>query len=151
MGVAEGHGFDPYADRLQVLQRVIAEHGLTNLYAAQVGLEEADYPHGAFDMILSNEAISHYPSVERFLERAAQWLRKGGVLIIADGNNGANPQVGAQNAPNLGAVRKRTCGQVRGAHYPAAVSRTTRSDYSRVRPPTWTRKPSPSWRGAPAG
>jgi 2-polyprenyl-3-methyl-5-hydroxy-6-metoxy-1,4-benzoquinol methylase len=91
MGVAEGRGFDPYADRLQVLQRVIAEHGLTNLHAAQVGLEEADYPHGAFDMILSNEAISHYPSVERFLERAAQWLRTGGVLIIADGNNGANP------------------------------------------------------------
>jgi SAM-dependent methyltransferase len=91
MGVAEGHGFDPYADRLQVLQRMIAEQGLTNLHATQAGLEEVDYPQGAFDIILSNEAISHYPSVERFLERAARWLRKGGVLIIADGNNGANP------------------------------------------------------------
>jgi 2-polyprenyl-3-methyl-5-hydroxy-6-metoxy-1,4-benzoquinol methylase len=91
MGIAEGHGFDPHADRLQVLQRVIAEHSLTNLYPIAAGLDEVDYPQGAFDMILSNEAISHYPSVERFLERAAQWLRIGGVLIIADGNNGANP------------------------------------------------------------
>jgi len=90
MGIAEGHGLDPYTDRLQVLQRVIAEHRLTSLQAIQAGLDEVDYPQGAFDMILSNEAISHYPSVERFLERAAQWLRTGGVLIIADGNNGAN-------------------------------------------------------------
>jgi SAM-dependent methyltransferase len=91
MGIAAGHGFDPLATRLQILQRVIAEHSLTNLHAAVAGLEEADYPQGAFDMILSNEAISHYPSVERFLERAAHWLRIGGVLIIADGNNGVNP------------------------------------------------------------
>lgn len=91
MGIAEGHGLDPYTDRLQVLQRVIAEQGLTHLHATPATLDEADYPEGAFDMVLSNEAISHYPSVERFLERAAAWLRVGGVLIIADGNNGANP------------------------------------------------------------
>ncbi len=93
MGVAEAHGFDPYADRLQVLQRLVAEHALKTLHVRQAGLEEVDYPQGAFDMLLSNEAISHYPSVERFLERAAEWLRVGGVLIIADGNNGANPQL----------------------------------------------------------
>lgn len=91
MGIAEGHGLDPYTDRLQVLQRVIAEQGLTRLHATPATLDEADYPEGAFDMVLSNEAISHYPSVERFLERAAAWLHVGGVLIIADGNNGANP------------------------------------------------------------
>ena len=43
------------------------------------------------DLVLSIEAISHYYDVDAFLDECARVLRPGGVLLISDGNNGANP------------------------------------------------------------
>jgi ubiquinone/menaquinone biosynthesis C-methylase UbiE len=51
------------------------------------------YPDASADVMLSIEAISHYLDVEGFLAEAFRVLRPGGVLIIADGNNGTNPIV----------------------------------------------------------
>ncbi|HEY6398333.1 MAG TPA: class I SAM-dependent methyltransferase, partial [Solirubrobacteraceae bacterium] len=45
------------------------------------------------DIVLSVEAISHYLHVEEFIDEAFRVLRPGGVLLIADGNNGSNPIV----------------------------------------------------------
>ncbi|MCS7300300.1 MAG: methyltransferase domain-containing protein [Fimbriimonadales bacterium] len=95
MGAREVIGFDPSENRLRTCQQLIADFGLQGVGAQLAALETVDYEPASFDMILSNEAISHYPDVDEFLERAARWLRRGGVLIIADGNNGANPQLAA--------------------------------------------------------
>ncbi len=45
------------------------------------------------DAILSVEAISHYRHVEAFVAEAHRVLRRGGALVISDGNNGANPWI----------------------------------------------------------
>lgn len=94
MGIREGIGIDPYEDRLNTFRQIIQDFCLqTTLQAYPIGLEEATFEPESFDMVLSNEAISHYPDVELFFKKAYQWLRPGGVLIIADGNNGANPRL----------------------------------------------------------
>lgn len=51
------------------------------------------YPDSSFDLVLSNEAISHYRDLGGFLSEAARVLKPDGVLLIADGNNGLNPLV----------------------------------------------------------
>jgi len=47
----------------------------------------------SLDLVLSIEAISHYFDVDGFLDECARVLRPGGVLLISDGNNGANPRI----------------------------------------------------------
>jgi SAM-dependent methyltransferase len=51
------------------------------------------YADSTFDLVLSNEAISHYADVRGFLAETARVLKPGGTLLIADGNNGLNPFV----------------------------------------------------------
>jgi ubiquinone/menaquinone biosynthesis C-methylase UbiE len=51
------------------------------------------YEDASTDIVLSIEAISHYLDVDAFIDEAFRVLRPGGVLLIADGNNGANPTV----------------------------------------------------------
>jgi len=51
------------------------------------------YRDATVDLVLSNEAISHYRDVEGFLAEATRVLKPGGTLLIADGNNGMNPSV----------------------------------------------------------
>ncbi|MCS6924118.1 MAG: class I SAM-dependent methyltransferase [Fimbriimonadales bacterium] len=94
MGAREGVGFDLSENRLTTFQQIIADFNLSDSLKAYLKkLEAIDFEPASFDMILSNEAISHYLDVALFFERAAYWLRRGGVLIIADGNNGANPKL----------------------------------------------------------
>jgi SAM-dependent methyltransferase len=47
----------------------------------------------SFDVIICVEAISHFRSVERFLDEARRVLRPGGVLLVSDGNNRRNPRM----------------------------------------------------------
>ena len=49
------------------------------------------------DLVLSVEAISHYFDVGAFLDECARVLRPGGVLLVSDGNNGANPVIRRRN------------------------------------------------------
>jgi len=94
MGAREGVGFDLSDARLNTFQKIIEDFGLNeSLRAYLKNLDDIDFEPESFDMILSNEAISHYLNVEMFFEKASSWLRRGGVLTIADGNNGANPKL----------------------------------------------------------
>jgi SAM-dependent methyltransferase len=49
------------------------------------------YEDSSFDLVLSIEALSHYLDYASFLAEAHRVLRKGGKLLVVDGNNCLNP------------------------------------------------------------
>lgn len=93
MGAREVHGIDIMESRLTTFQKMIEDFHLQGIYTRYASVDNTGFPSKVFDMVLSNEAISHYQDVDAFLREAARVLKVGGVLIIADGNNGANPWV----------------------------------------------------------
>jgi SAM-dependent methyltransferase len=56
-------------------------------------VDKTDFPDSFFDLVLSNEALSHYRDIDGFLHEASRLLKPGGILLIADGNNGANRHI----------------------------------------------------------
>jgi 2-polyprenyl-3-methyl-5-hydroxy-6-metoxy-1,4-benzoquinol methylase len=96
MGAHAVQGVDISPTRLPTFQRLIEDFQLRPPIEAHfASVEQVAFPDCTFDMILSNEAISHYHDVEAFLREAARLLKPGGVLLIADGNNGANRRLAA--------------------------------------------------------
>lgn len=92
MGAKEVHGVDIADARLLTFQQMIHDFRLNDIQAHRSSVDDVPYPDRFFDMVLSNEAISHYSDVDAFLRESARVLKPGGVLIIVDGNNGANPR-----------------------------------------------------------
>lgn len=54
---------------------------------------DTGYPERSFDLVVCNEALSHFHDVDAFLKEARRLLRPGGKLVVADGNNGLNVKV----------------------------------------------------------
>jgi len=54
-------------------------------------VQATNFADEQFSQILCIEALSHFPSRDRFLREANRMLQKEGYLIISDGNNWANP------------------------------------------------------------
>jgi len=51
------------------------------------------YADQSFDLIVSHEAISHYPDVSAFIAESHRVLRPGGALLLSDSNNALNRKV----------------------------------------------------------
>lgn len=91
LGAKRVCGVDVAEGRLTTFQKIIEDFQLIGQIEARLrGVEDTGYPDATFDMVLSNEAISHYPDVHAFLRETHRVLKPGGLLIIVDGNNGAN-------------------------------------------------------------
>ncbi len=94
MGAKRVCGVDPAESWIRTYQLIIQDFGLSDCLEAYK--EEASNTHfdsETFDMILSVEAISHYYEVEPVIKEWYRLLKKGGIVIISDGNNGANPKI----------------------------------------------------------
>ncbi len=55
------------------------------------------YDDDFFDVVFCNEGISHFRNYRKFLEESYAVLKPGGLLIISDNNNGANPFMRRKN------------------------------------------------------
>ncbi len=94
MGAQKVCGIDLYENRLYTLQHIIQDYNLSEkLEAFLEDVAQMHYANQTFDMVLSVEAISHYYDVLSALKEIARVLKRGGVFVIADGNNGANRRV----------------------------------------------------------
>jgi 2-polyprenyl-3-methyl-5-hydroxy-6-metoxy-1,4-benzoquinol methylase len=97
LGAKEAHGIDIMEDRMGVFKECLSnlKAGGTELPVFPIvgNAMRSDYDDDKFDLILSVEAISHYREPDLFFEECARILRPGGVLLISDGNNGANPRI----------------------------------------------------------
>ncbi len=96
LGVAEAHGIDIYRPMLETVRAYLPI--LPGDVSARIRVTEGDasampFEDASFDIVISNEAISHYRDVDSFLDESARILRRGGVLVIFDGNNGLNPSI----------------------------------------------------------
>ncbi|MFQ5649572.1 MAG: class I SAM-dependent methyltransferase [bacterium] len=93
-GAAEVNGIDVNPDWIASIHKYLKELNWDLPIRTKVGdAAKLEYPDNTFDVLLSVEAISHYRNVDSFLREAYRVLKRDGVLIISDGNNGANPRV----------------------------------------------------------
>ncbi len=94
LGANEAYGIDIYRPMLGTIRAYLAL--LPQDVSGAISIAEADASQiplddESFDVVVSNEAISHYADVDGFLNEARRLLRRGGTLVVADGNNALNP------------------------------------------------------------
>jgi ubiquinone/menaquinone biosynthesis C-methylase UbiE len=94
MGAKESHGVDIMESRLSAFEAFLERLNLRlPIYPKLQSVSALDYSADLFDIVFSNEAISHYRDLPRFFKEMHRVLKKGGVLVISDANNGANPSL----------------------------------------------------------
>ena len=98
-GAREVHAVELHAPMVESHRRLLARDfpALRNVFPIRADVGRLPLRDRCADLVLSIEAISHYYEVGAFLEECARVLRPGGVLLISDGNNGANPRIRARN------------------------------------------------------
>lgn len=69
---------------------LLPDHLSNRVDIVQASVTDMPFEDEGFDVLLSNEAISHYLQIDRFIAEAARVLKRGGVALISDGNNGLN-------------------------------------------------------------
>ena len=71
---------------LDTLARRAADSALDNVEPCCQSIEAFDLPRGSVDLVVSNYALHHLldRDKQRFVAKAAEWLRPGGKLVIGD-------------------------------------------------------------------
>lgn len=94
MGARKVWGVDISARMLDTFNNIISRYEFGDRIETRLtSVTDTGIADRSVDMVLSNEAISHYDDLHGFLREAARVLVPNGVLIIADGNNGSNPWI----------------------------------------------------------
>lgn len=78
MGAKEVHGIDIMETRLGTFRQMIQDFQFASLFPHLASVEQVPYPDNFFDLVLSNEAISHYHDVDGFLRESARVLKPVG-------------------------------------------------------------------------
>ena len=98
-GAARVLAVELHAPMIESHRRVLARDfpWISNVHPIRGDASRLPLGDRSADLVLSVEAISHYFDVGAFLDECARVLRPGGVLLVSDGNNGANPRIRAFN------------------------------------------------------
>jgi 2-polyprenyl-3-methyl-5-hydroxy-6-metoxy-1,4-benzoquinol methylase len=94
LGAQEVHGLDCHRGMIETFRMYldILPHKLP-VYPHLGDVAAMPYDDSYFDLLISNESISHYRDIGAFFSEAHRVLRPGGSLIISDSNNGMNSRV----------------------------------------------------------
>ncbi len=82
---------------MEVLRSKIAAEGLSNVQALLGELDALDLQQGAYDVIVTNNALHHVEHIPPLLERLAALLAPGGALLVGD----VAAEDGSFHAPNV--------------------------------------------------
>jgi ubiquinone/menaquinone biosynthesis C-methylase UbiE len=98
LGADEVHGVDMFEEMVDTVKAYLPTLPRHERVHPRVGRADAlPYEDNQFDVALTVEALSHFLNPSGCLAEAYRVLKPGGVYIIADDNNGANPSVLREN------------------------------------------------------
>jgi len=90
LGSTRVEAVDFFPRNVELLSRVAREFALP-IRPRVCDVSDTGLPADSIGLVYCTEAISHFHEWSAFLDEAARVLRPGGHLVVADGNNGANP------------------------------------------------------------
>lgn len=99
-GFRQIYGLDIYGPMINTANVFLRELNLDNairLIQGDAARLSEFYDTDFFDVVFCNEGISHFRHYQKFLEESHKVLKPGGLLIISDNNNGANPFMRRKN------------------------------------------------------
>jgi SAM-dependent methyltransferase len=94
LGVSDAYGPDISAQMIGTVRAylpLLPDDFTARIHVAEGNVTEMPYEDASFDVVLSQEAISHYRDVGAFIGEVSRVIRRGGTFLISDGNNGKNP------------------------------------------------------------
>lgn len=89
---ARVEGVDMFPENIATITALAQAFSLP-IHAAHRDVADSGLPDASVQLVYCTEAISHFSDGDGFLRECARVTRPGGTVIIADGNNGANPSV----------------------------------------------------------
>ena len=92
MGAARVEAIDFFPQNVEFLRKLADEFDLA-IAPRKADIANTGLPDGSVGFIYCTEAISHFRDWGAFLDESARVLKGGGRIVIADGNNGANPRI----------------------------------------------------------
>ena len=141
MGARSMRGIDIVPEMLETIEAyrpLLPEAIRDRLEVTRASTAEMPFPDASFDIVLSYEAISHYNDVDAFIAESYRVLRPGGVLMISDGNNGANPIIRRKTRRIWEVVENGPAGTRIGPHYVIEPMVQKRASYLMERVPELT-------------
>ena len=98
LGAKDVHGIDNFQPMANTFKAYAPTLPIADrLHPAQGPADQLPYETGQFDIVLTVEALSHIANTKGYMTEAHRVLKPGGVLLIADDNNAANPGVVQRN------------------------------------------------------
>ncbi len=94
---ARPHGVELVPWQVEYVQRYLPHLPQVEVDVRQGRAEALPFEDGSMDLVMANEAISHYLDYRPFLAEANRVLRPGGTLLITDGNNGRSRKIRRRN------------------------------------------------------
>jgi SAM-dependent methyltransferase len=119
LGARQIRGIELNADMVSSVEAylpLLPEDVFSRIEVVKGNVTAMPYEDASADIVLSLEAISHYLDVDAFIDEARRVLAPGGLLIIADGNNGSNPVVRRRTHGIWEAVERGPAGQTIHGH-----------------------------------
>lgn len=98
LGADSAHGIDMYRQMVDTVEAYKRDVPRGDRIEVTVGRANAmPYPDDYFDIALTTEALSHFIDPLGCIRETLRVLKPGGMYVITDDNNGANPAVVREN------------------------------------------------------
>ena len=89
IGSREVVGYDLNTEKIELFQKLLLYLGpeIKNVKPFLGDSSKIEYPNGYFDVVVTNETLSHVREMEHTIEEIYRILKPGGRLLVRDGNN----------------------------------------------------------------
>ncbi len=88
-GAREVVGYDLNTEKIEVFNRLLCYLGqeTKNVKPVLGDSSKIEYPDESFDVVITNEALSHVKEMKASIDEVHRVLKYGGIFLVRDGNN----------------------------------------------------------------